>query len=527
MSNAPQDTADSDAQDGELSLTSLDYPSGYYHEQAPVHLNFICALNGVAAPDLSSPFDYCEVGCGTGLTTTILAAANPGGSFVGLDLSESHIASARELAEKGGVSNVTFRAVDIGQVDPGEFPAFDYITFHGLYSWVPLEVRAALLRFIKAALKPGGLVYISYNAMPGYGSVSPLRRFFTDLAPRLDGSLHERARQITERLQEMERKGAPFFVENPLAKKVLSHLLDYGASYVAHEYLAAHWEALYFKDVAEALRAADLSFVGSAKPLENDPEYSLVPGFAETVAEVENRIDREAVSDFINNRFFRVDVFRRDSEGVSADPAPVGRDQVLFAMNVAPVEFPKETTLIYEKVTLTGPIFDRIKTLFAASNLTFAELIEDPELAAQPRDEVERTFLLMTGDGFLGPSARRAPDLPDEPADTIRVVPPLNQTLLETTDLSRQGLVLASPVGGNGVVINRFEAILLLGLQMDDPVAWIFDELVRRDIHIKPAKSTEVLQSQDEERNAIRVVIRQFLEHKLPKLAALGIVEPG
>ena len=527
MANEQQDTVEDGEAENELSLTSLDYPSGFYHEQAPVHLNYICALNGVAAPDLTKPFDYCEVGCGTGLTTTILAAANPAGSFVGLDLSESHIASAQELAANGGVSNVSFRAVDISQVDPSEFPAFDYITFHGLYSWVPLEVRAALLQFIKATLKPGGLIYISYNALPGYGSVSPLRRFFTDMAPQLDGPLHERAAQITERLREMERKGAPFFVENPLAKKVLSHLLDYGSSYVAHEYLAAHWEALYFKDVAEALRTADLSFVGSAKPLENDPAYSLVPGFTETVAEIGDRLDREAISDFINNRFFRVDVFRRDDDGPSSYPAPVAPERVPFAMNVAPVEFPKEATLIYEKVTLSGPIFDRIKALFADQNLTLDEVLADSELAAQPRAEVERTFKLMTGDGFLGPAVHPTPELPDEPASGIKVVPPLNQTLLETVDWARQGLVLASPVGGNGVVINRFEAMLLLGLQQEDPVTWIFDELVRRDIHIKPTQSDTALSDPEEERNAIRVVIQQFLGVKLPKLAALGIVAPA
>ena len=133
----------------------------------------------------------------------------------------------------------------------------------------------------------------------------------------------------------------------------------------------------------------------------------------------------------------------------------------------------------------------------------------------------------MTCDGFLGPAVHPTPDLPDEPASGIKVVPSLNQTLLEKIDWARHGLVLASPVGGNGVVINRFEVMLMLGLQQKDPVNWIFDELVRRDVHIKPTQSDTALSDPDEERKAIQVVIQQFLQVKLPKLAALGIIAPA
>ena len=32
-------------------VSEVDYPTGFYANQAPAHLAFVCALNGVAAPD--------------------------------------------------------------------------------------------------------------------------------------------------------------------------------------------------------------------------------------------------------------------------------------------------------------------------------------------------------------------------------------------------------------------------------------------------------------------------------------------
>ena len=37
---------------------------------------------------------YCELGCGYGLTTLILAASNPQMSFVGVDFNPTHIVAA-------------------------------------------------------------------------------------------------------------------------------------------------------------------------------------------------------------------------------------------------------------------------------------------------------------------------------------------------------------------------------------------------------------------------------------------------
>src|SRR5262249_43524222 len=54
---------------------------------------------------------------------------------------------------------------DIMDVDAA-FGQFDYIIAHGVYSWVPPDVRAKMLTIFKQNLAPQGICYVSYNAHP-------------------------------------------------------------------------------------------------------------------------------------------------------------------------------------------------------------------------------------------------------------------------------------------------------------------------------------------------------------------------
>ena len=50
---------------------------------------------------------------------------------------------------------------------PDDDGAFDYIIVHGLYSWVPPEVRAHVMPLIARLLAPNGIALVSYNTFPG------------------------------------------------------------------------------------------------------------------------------------------------------------------------------------------------------------------------------------------------------------------------------------------------------------------------------------------------------------------------
>ncbi len=46
---------------------------------------------------------------------------------------------------------------------------------HGVYSWVAPEVRRDIARVLRDAARPGGYVFVSYNALPGWSQKMPLR----------------------------------------------------------------------------------------------------------------------------------------------------------------------------------------------------------------------------------------------------------------------------------------------------------------------------------------------------------------
>jgi SAM-dependent methyltransferase len=54
-----------------------------------------------------------------------------------------------------------------------DLPEFDYIGLHGIWSWISDENRAVIVDFIRRKLKVGGVLYISYNTLPGWAPLPP------------------------------------------------------------------------------------------------------------------------------------------------------------------------------------------------------------------------------------------------------------------------------------------------------------------------------------------------------------------
>ncbi len=139
---------------------------------APAWLDFVALLSGFEPPARKEGFAWCELGCGQGVTAAILAATHPEGRFCGIDLMPDHIAGAQRLRERAATANLDLHCLDFAAAAERDLPQFDYIVAHGVYSWVDERSRANLRRFIAGHLASPGLVYISYNAMPGWPSTN-------------------------------------------------------------------------------------------------------------------------------------------------------------------------------------------------------------------------------------------------------------------------------------------------------------------------------------------------------------------
>jgi SAM-dependent methyltransferase len=101
-----------------------------------------------------------DVGCGTGaITEGIAQAVAPGGSALGIDVSEALIGRARQRCERA--ANLAFELTDVASL-VGRPRRFDVVTAARLLLWLA-DPRAALQAMAGVA-RPGGLVVVlDYN----------------------------------------------------------------------------------------------------------------------------------------------------------------------------------------------------------------------------------------------------------------------------------------------------------------------------------------------------------------------------
>lgn len=376
-------------------LTDVAYTSGFFRQQAPAWLAYIATINGYAAPALDAPFTYCELGCGRGLTSVILAATHPAGEFHATDLMPGHIAHAERLAKAGGVQNLTLYASAVGEFLHADLPQFDFITLHGLWSWVPEEVRGQIVRFLRERLKPGGLAMLSYNALPGWATLQPVREMMQAYAGWVEGGSVEKARGALEQLIFLAQNGAGYFAQNPPAKEQIARLLEADPAYVAHEYLTPHGDPFYFSQVHARMRAADLAYAGSMLPEQNYALLALPEAFAELLRAAPSRAVFETHRDFIENTRFRYDLYAAQPPA-QALPAPLAEHYrgLRFAIQAPPEAIALKGALRGVEFDLEGAA-ERVRRVLARLELGPAGAGELHAECAAPGEAVVETLRLL------------------------------------------------------------------------------------------------------------------------------------
>jgi Methyltransferase domain len=102
-------------------------------------------------------FAIANSAAGRGFGTTLLAAANPDMTFVGIDFNPTHVAEARAFAKDLKLPNLTFREKSFGEagksVEP-ELSEFEIVAMHGVYSWVTPAVREDILHGCSTPPRP-------------------------------------------------------------------------------------------------------------------------------------------------------------------------------------------------------------------------------------------------------------------------------------------------------------------------------------------------------------------------------------
>ncbi|HEY1077143.1 MAG TPA: class I SAM-dependent methyltransferase [Fontimonas sp.] len=293
---------------------SSGYTYGFYRELAPDWINYGALLHGHRVPDASGAFRYLELGCGQGFGLCLLAASYPQAEFIGVDFNPEHVAHARDLAAAAQLHNVRFEEADfsvLAQQWPEDFGRFEYVVLHGIYSWVPVPLRQALVRSLDHAGKPGGLVYVSYNTLPGWTSAIPLQHLLRRLQMQSTRSGPQVIQHGGELMNRLVAANAGVAAAYPYLKARLETLETQNPSYLVQEYLHENWHPLWFSQVAEELAGAKLSYVGSATLPENYLPALLSPQLAEIVRSGEGQTMQQELIDLAINQSFRRDLYCR------------------------------------------------------------------------------------------------------------------------------------------------------------------------------------------------------------------------
>ena len=212
--------------------TDVPYSRTFIRELAPAWLDHVAIVSGLAPPARDAGFAFCDLGCGQGVTTTILAATHPLGQFYGIDAMPSHIEHARRLAGDSAVANAQFFAADFDMAAGMDLPGFDYIVAHGVYSWVNTESQAAMRAFVDRHLKPGGLFYVSYNAAPGRIADQPLQRLVQGLGSTVSGDSRARYRAAAKILRTIADLKPPALSASPFLQALRKNKERFAEAYL-------------------------------------------------------------------------------------------------------------------------------------------------------------------------------------------------------------------------------------------------------------------------------------------------------
>jgi SAM-dependent methyltransferase len=362
-------------------VDDVPYERAHIPQLSPAWLDFTALLWGFAPRDRATPLTWCDLGCGQGVTAVLLAATHPGGRFVGIDAMAPHVEHAASLAAAVGATNATFHTADFGAALQLDLPQFDYITAHGVYSWVDDRAREDLLRFVDARLKPGGRVYVSYNALPGRMADQPFQQLLLALSSGFEGDSVERVEGALDIARRLLAVNTAAVVGSPMAENALrARDGRRGVRYLAHEFLNPHWRPLGVGQVRRDFAAIGLTPAGSATLVDNFDSYVLTARARRIVDAIDDPDTREMVRDYLVNASFRRDVFVRDAEELGDDAQAAALLATGFALAHPSREVPYRLSTTAGEITFDTPEARRLVRALADGPRRLCDLPDAADL---------------------------------------------------------------------------------------------------------------------------------------------------
>jgi len=503
-------------------VADIGYTFGYYQELNPLRVKLAFLNVGLVCPEMGTA---CELGFGQGMSANLHAAASLT-SWHGTDFNPSQAGFAQELA---GVSASGAKLYDEAFADFAnrtDLPEFDYIGIHGIWSWISDENRAVIVDFIRRKLKVGGVLYISYNTLPGWGAFAPMRHLMTEHADIIGAEGTGIVNRINGALDFTEKLLAtnPAYARvNPQIADRINKIKEQNRHYLAHEYFNRDWHPMHFATMADWLEPAKVSYACSAHYLDHIDTVNLTPEQQVFLKEIPDAMFRESVRDFMVSQQFRKDYWVKGGRRLPVlEQAEALRQQKVIMVSHRPDATLKVTGALGE-ANMSEDVYNPILELLGDHR---PKTIDQIEQVLKDKGivfaQIMQAMMVLAGVGHLS-----AVQDDGVIAKAKKCTDKLNAYLINKARGSSDISYLASPVTGGGVSVNRFQQLFLLAMSLGkkQPVEWaamVWQILSTQGQKI--VKEGKTLETAEENLAELTDQAKTFVEKQLPILKALQIV---
>ena len=392
-------------------VVDIAYLSGWYRQQSPAMLALACLMNGaeVAMPAGDDPVHVLELGCGQGYGALLLAASNPTWRITAVDFNPAHIAAARVWAAEARLDNIVFLEADLATLAEDaaakDIPQADFVTLHGVWTWVSQAVRDGIVRLLRDKVRAGGVVHVSYNVLPAWGAHLGMQRLIHDSGRALAGRSDRQVQEGMAVARSLLSGGALHLSQPASTALFLEQLSQLPVNYLAHELMNGHWNPCFMSEVASAFAEAKLEWVGSSNLVENFPGLTLTDPQLAVQQRFEDPLLRELIKDMCIDRALRHDVFVRGVRRLTPTQRDVSLMGLSIGLSIAPESLPLEASIPAGKVELSQAFYRPVADAMADGPKRVADLLGLEQVQGR-KDNPAELLGILVGLGFAEPAVR-------------------------------------------------------------------------------------------------------------------------
>ena len=514
----------------------LDYAANFFAFLTPIDIASVALINNQPAPNISEPFVHCDLGCGNGVSSNVMAGAYPHAGFIGVDLSSSHIDNAKAQAQDLDNQNCTFVAQSFREAaENDDIPQCDFITAHGVLGWVNEAGREDLRRFVEAKLKPGGLFLVSYNVLPNRALIEPLHGLYSRITMPAEhaenqATLIRQVEKSVKLVDQMKESGSWYLNKVPFVGKELDKIRQEENEQRIHDYWVEGVGSFYQYEVADRFRPSGLAYVGQHPLLANFTDDILSRDQLKVLNALPNKEMSQSLLDFYSQVLFRYDIFRREGEeettkkGSKVDVL-LESDICIGSDSLTPLS-EKSITIGRKQKPIPKEVYDVLQNILSGASLSVNEFLEHPELKDISKSSLLQTLRYCVAAKTAIRFTRTRSEVVTQEATHISLVGSNNKWMVQDFLQKPKPLTLMSPVSGTALHYNFMEALIIAGLSnsaQESAVEWMVTKVTKSKWPLE--EKGKLITNRDQLNRFLTTQVEAFKKHKLPVGLAFGVFE--